>query len=98
MLSPYSSLNLVAPSKLTHAAARLSKDFFSVIFVCGGKINGLKERLWGASGVRQIQSVLGCTRLPPADMLYAVDPVGVEMMMPSPIMLVILQSFMYNSS
>lgn len=39
--------------------------------------------LCGQMGVNKIAGTLGCTMLPPALMLYAVDPVGVAMMRPS---------------
>jgi hypothetical protein len=41
-----------------------------------------------------MQSILGCTRDPPADILYAVEPVGVEIIIPSPIILVSFTSSM----
>ena len=39
--------------------------------------------LSGAMGVRMVQGTEGAIRLPPADMLYAVEPEGVAMMRPS---------------
>ena len=42
-------------------------------------MRGLKEREWGAKGVRQMHSTVDPTIEPPADRLYAVDPVGEEM-------------------
>jgi hypothetical protein len=48
-----------------------------------GKMSGLNERLRGQMGVSRIAEVEGCTIGPPADSEYAVEPVGVEMMIPS---------------
>jgi hypothetical protein len=78
----------VAPSRLTQAPDRPSNGFFRVISALAGRISGLKDKLCGARGVTHIQDVLLYTMLPPADKLYAVDPVGVEIMIPSPIMFV----------
>ncbi len=54
--SPSLNLNLVAPSKLTHAADLPSNGFLSVIYELAGKIKGLKDKLCGANGVTQITS------------------------------------------
>lgn len=59
-----------------------------------GKIIGLNEIECGANGVKQIQLVLVSRMEPPAARLYAVDPVGVAIMIPSPIAHVILLSLM----
>jgi hypothetical protein len=48
-----------------------------------GKINGRKDRLRGHIGVSKIAEVDGCTIGPPAESEYAVEPVGVEMIIPS---------------
>lgn len=48
-----------------------------------GKTNGRKERLRGQMGVRTSALNEGCTMGPPADREYAVDPVGVETIIPS---------------
>lgn len=86
--SPSPNLNLVAPSKLTQAADRPSEGFFRVIYELAGRISGLKDKLCGANGVTQITSRFAYTILPPADKLYAVDPVGVDIIIPSPKILV----------
>lgn len=53
-----------------------------------GKQIGLKERLYGAIGTISMQftplEIIG----PPADKAYAVDPVGVDIRRPSPIVYV----------
>jgi len=45
---------------------------------------GRNDNEWGATGVINIQSLLGATIGPPQAMLYAVEPVGVEAINPSP--------------
>ena len=59
---------------------------------------GLNDRLCGDSGVTKIHSVFACTILPPHDRLYAVLPVGVEMISPSPMIDVNLLPSMYKSN
>ncbi len=53
-----------------------------------GKIRGLNERVEGFNGVIQIAFTSVLTILPPADILYAVDPVGVEIIKPDAVTLV----------
>jgi hypothetical protein len=48
-----------------------------------GKMSERKDRLRGHMGVSKMAEVEGCTMGPPADSEYAVEPVGVEMMIPS---------------
>lgn len=48
-----------------------------------GKMTGRNEREWGQMGVKRIAGTVGARMDPPADMLYAVDPVGVAMRIPS---------------
>jgi hypothetical protein len=55
----------------------------SVIEDVEGKTSGLKERLRGEIGVRSTAGVVGCTMGPPAEREYAVEPVGVDTMIPS---------------
>lgn len=43
----------------------------------------LKLNTWGHMGVTRIDGTAGWTTLPPAAMLYAVEPVGVAKIMPS---------------
>lgn len=76
--SPSLSSNLVAPSKLTHADVLPSAGFLSLITIFSGKIRGLKDREWGANGVKEIAGTLLYIIDPPAARLYAVDPVGVD--------------------
>jgi len=49
-----------------------------------GKIRGLKDKEWEASGVSRIAGTFAYTIDPPAAILYAVDPVGVDIINPSP--------------
>ena len=56
----------------------------TVITSCAGKIMLLCIQLWcGAMGVMIVMAALGDTIGPPADRLYPVDPVGVEIIIPS---------------
>jgi hypothetical protein len=55
---------------------------------------GLKERLLGAIGVIKIELTPFCMIGPPAESEYAVDPVGVDMRMPSPAVYVIFSLLM----
>ena len=82
--SPYYNSNLVDPSSETHADPLLSFVFLKLNLVDTGRIRGLKLNECGASGVTHMHWVFACTIEPPADKLYAVDPVGVEMIIPSP--------------
>lgn len=50
---------------------------------------GLKERLFGAIGVIKILLTPFCIIGPPADKEYAVEPVGVDISIPSPAVSVI---------
>lgn len=50
---------------------------------------GLNERLFGAIGVIKILLTPFCIIGPPAESEYAVEPVGVEMRIPSPAVSVI---------
>lgn len=49
-----------------------------------GTTMGLKEREWGQMGVTMMAGTLGWIMDAPAATAYAVDPVGVEMIRPSP--------------
>lgn len=60
-----------------------------MIYESEGRQIGLKERLFGAIGVMSILLIPFCIIGPPADREYAVDPVGVDMSMPSPAVSVI---------
>ena len=92
--SPSLNLNLFAPSRLTHAALRPSTTFSTRIVTLAGSIIGLKDSEWGARGVRQMHLIVVSRIEPPAARLYAVEPVGVEIMIPSPTAQVILLSSM----
>ena len=48
-----------------------------------GRIIGRQLREWGQMGVRRMAGTEGCTMEPPADMEYAVEPVGVATATPS---------------
>ena len=41
------------------------------------------DNVWGQMGVNTMEGTAGCTMDPPADKEYAVEPVGVPMIMPS---------------
>ena len=47
-------------------------------------MSGRKDRLCGQMGVNRMHGTCGCTMEPPAARLYAVDPVGVATISPSP--------------
>ena len=82
--SPTPSSCLFFPSIDTHAPFRpvgLHTTFNSTV---AGIIIGRKESECGQIGVISMQGTVGCTMDPPADTEYAVDPVGVAMMRPSP--------------
>ena len=49
-----------------------------------GNMRGRNERLCGQMGVTRMQGTWGCTMEPPAARLYAVEPVGVATIRPSP--------------
>ncbi len=49
-----------------------------------GSISGLKLNECGDNGVKHIHYVFGLTIDPPAAILYAVEPVGVAIIIPSP--------------
>lgn len=48
-----------------------------------GKMIGRKESEWGQMGVRMIPGMDGIVSAPPAANEYAVEPVGVAIMIPS---------------
>ena len=48
-----------------------------------GKTNGLEVSEWGAIGVMTIEKTSGWTIGPPEDKEYAVEPVGVLIIIPS---------------
>ena len=57
----------------------------SIRTVSVGAITRLRSKTpVGAMGVRRMACVIGATIGPPAESEYAVDPVGVETMSPSP--------------
>jgi len=55
-----------------------------VISTPAGSTIGLKERLCAHTGTTSIAGTLGCIMLAPAAAAYAVLPVGVEIISPSP--------------
>mmetsp|Transcript_13998 Transcript_13998/g.52309 ORF Transcript_13998/g.52309 Transcript_13998/m.52309 type:complete len:282 (-) Transcript_13998:888-1733(-) len=71
------------PSKETHAEDRLSSGTSQRTSLVAGSMSGRKDKECGQIGVSRIAGTLGWTMLPPADMEYAVEPVGVLMMSPS---------------
>lgn len=58
---------------------------------------GRKDKLLGAIGTRTIVFIPFTIMGPPAERAYAVDPVGVEMSMPSPEVVVMYSSLTYIS-
>eukprot|EP00354_Favella_ehrenbergii_P009119 CAMPEP_0170469110 /NCGR_PEP_ID=MMETSP0123-20130129/12046_1 /TAXON_ID=182087 /ORGANISM="Favella ehrenbergii, Strain Fehren 1" /LENGTH=80 /DNA_ID=CAMNT_0010735863 /DNA_START=371 /DNA_END=613 /DNA_ORIENTATION=+ len=66
MDSPSSRRKRLAPSRLTQAALRPSITFSTLIVQLAGKIIGLNDKEWGASGVKQMQLVLVSSMEPPA--------------------------------
>src|SRR6185436_1770571 len=79
-LNPF---DLLTPSMLTSTSL---DRFFSlkriVIGVFAGRTSGLKLRLLGQMGVSSSDATRGWTMLPPLLRLYAVLPVGVEIIIP----------------
>ena len=64
-----------------------------VIYESEGRQIGRNERLLGAIGVIKILLIPFCMIGPPADNEYAVEPVGVEINIPSPAVSVIFSLF-----
>lgn len=69
-----------------------------MISLSAGKIKGRNDSACGFKGVILIAFTSVCTMLPPADMLYAVDPVGVAKMIPLAETLVKYAEFRYRST
>lgn len=65
-----------------------------MIYASDGRQIGLNERLFGAIGVIRMLLTPFCIIGPPADSEYAVEPVGVEIKMPSPAVSVIFSLLM----
>ena len=53
----------------------------------------LFTNVWEQTGVIMISRALGSTIGPPADRLYAVEPVGVEIIMPSALYVLSMRPF-----
>lgn len=68
-----------------------------MIYESDGRHIGLNERLLGAMGVMSMLLIPFCMIGPPADNEYAVDPVGVDINIPSPAVSVIF-SLLINIS
>ena len=81
--SPGPSTCDTCPSKEILAAERLRSETRKDRTDDDGKTSGRNDKLRGHIGVRTRALSEGCTMGPPADREYAVDPVGVETMMPS---------------
>ena len=90
MDSPSFILNRLAPSRATQPPLLPSLTFSILISDDAGKIRGRKLRECGAKGVKHIQCVLVSMIEPPEARLYAVEPVGVDIINPSPTEHVIL--------
>lgn len=69
-----------------------------VISESDGRQIGRKERLLGAMGVMRMLLMPFCMMGPPAEREYAVDPVGVEISIPSPAVSVIFSLLIKISS
>lgn len=67
---------------------------FMVIYESDGKHIGRNDKLLGAIGVIKILLTPFCMIGPPAEREYAVEPVGVEMRIPSPAVSVIFYLLM----
>lgn len=63
-----------------------------------GKQIGRNDKLFGAIGTSTIVLIPFTITGPPADNAYAVEPVGVEISMPSPEVVVMYSSLMYISN
>ena len=84
-LSPLESGKLVCPSKLTVACSPAYLKIGSKVKCpSAGKISGRWPKECGQMGVSKKTSTSGATIGPPAAKEYAVEPVGVETIMPSP--------------
>lgn len=81
--SPRFKVSLNCPSKLTDALHRLSIETSMCRTVLSGNNICLNESVCGQIGVIKRPGVSGWTIDPPADMEYAVDPVGVAIISPS---------------
>ena len=68
----------------TSVVPRLTSLATSITFTVLGTITGRKLRLCGAMGVRQKPLTGGLRIGPPALTLYAVEPLGVLTIIPSP--------------
>ncbi len=82
----YSPLRNVRKSRPSmESSARPRELFASLTFKIteAGRIAGRKESDRGQIGVKSTESTAGCRIGPPADRLYAVDPVGVDTISPS---------------
>lgn len=62
----------------------------SLIMICdvAGRMSGLKESDRGQTGVMIMHRTNGCAIEPPAESEYAVEPVGVAKVSPSPVVVV----------
>lgn len=89
MLSPWRISCLFRPSKDTHAVFLASGD--SIIFSStpAGTTIGRNDSEWGQMGVTMMAGTLGWTMEAPAAAAYAVLPVGVDTITPSPCTVVI---------
>ncbi len=84
--SPIPSLTQVSPSNDAAASSQPAVcpcSSSTVISASAGSTMLRVLSVCGAIGVSRIREASGETIGPPAERLYPVDPVGVEMMMPS---------------
>uniref|UniRef100_K3WHE0 Uncharacterized protein n=1 Tax=Globisporangium ultimum (strain ATCC 200006 / CBS 805.95 / DAOM BR144) TaxID=431595 RepID=K3WHE0_GLOUD len=90
MQSPRSSCTRFLPSNETYAlVARLVIGNSILSVALSWKSSGRNDNVCGQMGVNSIVGTDGCVMEPPADNEYAVEPVGVAMMIPSAAIFVI---------
>ena len=82
--SSFLKCSFICPSKLINPSLLEFLDSFTLILQDEGKQIGLNDKLFGAMGTINILLTPFCTIGPPADRAYAVEPVGVEIKIPSP--------------
>lgn len=79
----HAETHLSRPSKLAHELVRASYGTPMRRTIVSGRIMGRKDSVCAHIAVTRITGFSGCDRDPPAARLYAVEPVGVAMQIPS---------------
>lgn len=98
ILSPWHISCLFLPSNETHAVFLASGESIILSSTPAGTTMGLKDREWGQMGVIMIAGTLGWIMEAPAAAAYAVLPVGVDTITPSPCTVVIRCPFRNTST